>query len=69
MGFNSGFKGLNCDVRMFMQRNEDSYTKLTPRSKVLEKLTDSQLVKKLPAFYGTRRSITAFTSAGHLFLP
>jgi len=34
----------------------------------LEKLTGSQLVKKFPAFYGTRRFITAFTSARQLFL-
>jgi len=32
------------------------------------KLTGSQLVKKFPAFYGTRRFITAFTSARHLSL-
>jgi hypothetical protein len=42
---------------------------LTPRSKVvLEQLTDSQLVKKLPAFYGTGRFITGFARAYHLFL-
>ena len=42
---------------------------LTPWSRVLlEKLTDSQLVKKFPAFYGTQRFITAFTSARHLSL-
>jgi hypothetical protein len=42
---------------------------LTPCSRViLEKLTGSQLVKKFPAFYGTRRFITAFTSARHLSL-
>jgi hypothetical protein len=42
---------------------------LTPRSRVLlEKLTGLQLVKKFPAFYGTRRYITAFTSARHLSL-
>jgi len=42
---------------------------LTPRSTVLlEKLTGSQLVKEFPAFYRTRRFITAFTSARHLFL-
>jgi hypothetical protein len=41
----------------------------TPWSKVLlEKLTGSQPVKKFPAFYGTRRFITAFTSAHHLSL-
>jgi hypothetical protein len=39
---------------------------LTPWSRVLlEKLTSSQLAKKFPAFYGTRRFITAFTSARH----
>jgi hypothetical protein len=40
---------------------------LTPYSRVLlEKLTGLQLVKKFPAFYGTRRFIPAFTSARHL---
>ena len=38
---------------------------LTPRSRVLlEKLTGLQLVK-FPAFYGTRRCITALTSFRH----
>ena len=42
---------------------------LTPWSRVLlEKLTGFQLVKKFPAFYGTRRFITAFTSVRHLSL-
>ena len=42
---------------------------LTACSKVLlEKLTGSHLVKKFPAFYGTRKFITAFTSAHHLYL-
>ena len=42
---------------------------LTPWSRVLlEKLTGLQLVKKFSAFYGTRRFITAFTSAHHLSL-
>jgi hypothetical protein len=35
---------------------------------LLEKLTGSQLVKKFPTFYGTRRLITAFTSARQLYL-
>ena len=36
----------------------------TPRSRVLlEKLTGFHLVKKFPAFYGSRMFITAFTSA------
>jgi len=40
---------------------------LTPWSRVLlEKLAGFQLVKKFPAFHGTRRFITAFTSARHL---
>ena len=33
-----------------------------------EKLTGSQLLKKFPAFYGTRRYITTFTRARHLAL-
>ena len=42
---------------------------LTPWSRVLlEKLTGFQLVNKFPAFYGTRRFITASTSARHLSL-
>ena len=42
---------------------------LTPWSRVLlEKLTVCQPVKQSPAFYGTRRSITALTSARHLSL-
>jgi len=41
----------------------------TPYSRfLLEKLTGFQLVKKFPAFYGTQRFITAFTSARHLSL-
>jgi len=42
---------------------------LTPWSRVLlEKLTGFKLVKNFPAFYGTRRLITVFTSAYHLSL-
>jgi hypothetical protein len=42
---------------------------LTPWSRVLlQNLTGFQLVKKFPAFDGTRRFITAFTSARHLSL-
>ena len=40
----------------------------TPWSRVLEKVTDYQVVKKFRAFYGNRRFITAFTSARHLSL-
>jgi len=42
---------------------------ITPWSGVLlEKVIGFQLVKKFPEFYGTRRFITAFTSARHLSL-
>ena len=42
---------------------------LTPRCRILlEKLTGLQLVKKFPAFHGTRRFITALTSVRHLSL-
>ena len=42
---------------------------LTPYGRVLhEKLTGFHFVKKFPAFYGTRRFTTAFTSARHLSL-
>jgi len=42
---------------------------LTPWCRVLlEKLTGLQLVKKFPAFDGTRRFITALTSVRHLSL-
>ena len=42
---------------------------LIPWSRVLlQKLTGLQLVKKFPAFYGTWRFITTFTSARHLSL-
>jgi len=40
---------------------------LTPCGRVLlQKLTGSQLVKIFPAFHGTRKFITAFTSVRHL---
>ena len=46
---------------------EVKYT-LTPWNRDLpEKLTCTQLLKKFPEFYGTRRFITAFTIAHHLF--
>jgi len=42
---------------------------LTPYSRILlEKLNVSQVVKKFPAIYGTRRFITAFTRTHNLFL-
>jgi hypothetical protein len=52
--------------------SEDIYLtthSLIPWSTVLlEKLTGFQQVKKFPAFYGTRKFITVFTSARHLSL-
>jgi len=41
---------------------------LNPWCRVLEKLAGFQLVKNVPAFYGTRRFITPFTTARHLSL-
>jgi hypothetical protein len=42
---------------------------LTPRRTVLpETLTRRKLLKKFPAFYGTRRFITAFTRARYMSL-
>jgi hypothetical protein len=35
---------------------------------LLEKLAVRQLVNKFPAFYGTRRFITVYTTARHLSL-
>ena len=52
----------------FIRGAETCYL-LTPWCRViLEKLTGLQLVKKLPAFHGTRRFITALTSVRHLSL-
>ena len=46
-----------------------SYYLLTPWCRVLlEQLTGLQLVKKFPAFHGTRRFITTLTSVRHLSL-
>ena len=45
------------------------YYLLTPWCRVLlEQLTGLQLVKKFPAFHGTRRFITSLTSVRHLSL-
>jgi len=46
---------------------EYNYLLHTPRCRVLlEQLTGLQLVKKFPAFHGTRRFITALTTVRHL---
>ena len=64
-------------IRLWPQQSSDRWRQtacllaclLTPWSRVLlEKLTGCQLVKKFPAFYGTIRFITAFTSARQLSL-
>ena len=49
-------------------RRKDTYLHTAWSRVLLEKLKSSQLVKKFPAFYGTPRFITAFTSARHLSL-
>ena len=51
-----------------MQKVLFCYTYLLRGAVLLEKLTGLQLVKKLPAFHGTRRFITALTSVHHLSL-
>jgi len=72
MGFNSAFKGLITYLRTYILAYLLAYLLtylLNPCSRVLlEKLTGSQLVKKFPTFYGTRKFITSFTSARHLSL-
>ena len=53
----------------FTRSNKKIYYLLTPRCRVLpEQLTGLQLVKKFPAFHGTRRFITALTSVHRLSL-
>ena len=59
-------KKLNFNFSMF--QNSVLYL-LTPWCRVLlEQLTGLQLVKKFPAFHGTRRFITALTNVRHLSL-
>ena len=48
--------------------NKLTYFLTACRRVLLEKLKGLQLVKKFPAFYGTRGFITAFISARHLSL-
>jgi hypothetical protein len=43
----------------------DCINKLTPRSRVLEKLIVTYLVKKFPNFYGTQNFHSVFTRARH----
>ena len=58
-----------CIVRSTVYTDLLTYLLFTPWCRVLlEKLTGLQLVKKFPAFHGTRRFITALTSVRHLSL-
>ena len=56
-------------IRTIKHRYTPLFNLLSPcRRVLLEKLTGLQLVKKFPAFHGTRRFITALTSVRHLSL-
>ena len=65
-----GVRRLQCYYMPYPNRSTVLYKQtylLTPWCRVLlEKLTGLQLVKKFPAFHGTRRFITALTSVRHL---
>ena len=54
---------LTCLLTYFL-----TYLPSSWRRVLLEKLFGSQLVKKYPALYGTRRFIIPFTTARHLSL-
>ena len=58
----------NRNILFPVPRHLLSYLLTQWNSVPLEKLTSSQLVKKFPAFYRTRKFITAFTSARQLSL-
>ena len=63
--------GSHITYRVYMKivENYKKFMLLTQWCRVLlEKLTGLQLVKKFPAFHGTRRFITALTSVRHLSL-
>ena len=60
-----GYQPVTANPNWLLRKN-DTYL-LTPWNRViLEKPTGFQLVKIFPAFYGTRRFITAFTSCCHM---
>jgi hypothetical protein len=65
-----GFHGSSSlDGVLYVSASSSSSYLLTPWSRVLpEKPKRPKLPKKFPAFYGTRRFITAFTRAHHLSL-
>jgi hypothetical protein len=62
----------SCVIKVYAGNNKHTYLlnySLTPLNRfLLDKLTGFQLVKKLPAFSGSRKFITAVTSARHLSL-
>ena len=67
----NGFMFLHfCSILRRKQRSETKlrYLIILWSRVLLEKLTVCRLVKKIPTFYGTRRFITAFTTARHLSL-
>ena len=68
MNYSHCWKPLACQAMVSKFICTDLFYLLTPRSRVLKKLTGSQLVKKFIVLYGTRRFITAFTGNRHLSL-
>ena len=64
---------INCNKQSYitpLNTHSDIITYLlTPWCRVLEQLNGLQLVKKFPAFHGTRRFLTALTSVRYLSLP
>ena len=70
--FNTSWPTFSCVSKSFRYSRNVTYLLtylLTPLCRVLlEKLTGLQLVKKFPAFHGTRRFISALTSIRHLSL-
>jgi hypothetical protein len=61
------FRAEMTTMKMHPQRHHEFLTGEMAYAKILpETLTLPQLLKKFPAFYGTRKFITAFTTARHL---
>ena len=66
-----GYKIVVCNMLLKGEHQQNYFITylLTPWSRVLlEKLASLQLVKKFPAFYGTRRILTSLTNARQLCL-
>ena len=64
-----GFRRVSKFAMGNIRRGQTVNSTITPFSTVLhEKLAGFQLVEEFPAFYATRRFMTAFTSAKHLSL-